>query len=1130
MFDLELSSSSSDDDNDDDEKDADDDVRREDNAGDNDDDEKNQHNDNGNGRDDYCNLKRAAKPSLSTVNATTTATTRTTRTSSPHRTALSSRLQTAIRKLWRAHEILQDELGISLVVPIEESNQTSPGKAKNPVETSTTADVLCATHGVQPLDITSDGDSSDDEGATFLFQPETQQERRPQIQKDDPSVSPKQSFRQRSDQAVLADILQTIKSWTKLKLNTRQTAASKETAIATEHERYACFMPPNWLPCFVAPTTGMTTLDKDIAGILPSSNQSLRRRINHPAVLGVDCLVEALSYIDIFGPALSEIFDRARSQSTVVDGGNIEIVARMLVDYLHGDGFHGQSLHEDQSLNMARVFLIGMNNRHEMVRRFVTSLQGEICQDWAFHDRHARVVASSLHYQDNDVTSAPETSTDPSNDPTDADDMVQKDGSNDFSNGVVHFDPKNATRLSTLAERCILVRIVASLHARRQDASAALEFLFEYFISAVPALGIEDYPKYPPVLSICIVEAILTTRLPTGRILIDVWAEKVEMHVFQTALAFTAAIFGVRSRSIDSRISEVATVEGAAWNRVRLQIEKRDKNATNNFAPSIVRQRGFLKDSFSKSLKRLLDQTLEIYNQGDPNLFKAATSTVRTLHLVLTMQGDVSQLRSIFSSWTDRFINAMSYQNVLVLLACAKACRQMEIRRIGEYQESILSTWTTKASTVSEDLSSNLIDGFLRFAAASDDNVSGKMEMQPELISSILLSICQELSDGESAIRFGEWNLSSSVSFASGATKPPTVRVINLQRRKDRMAQFMAQAMHSDIMVVKAVLSPKHWQGVSHDIAHFPRANDLIGTYAVDESLSSPVSVTHSLKDFIANAGPNELDLDSLVAPQWRPSDIAAFDAFATDDQNRLVSLSQSEKACAMSHIAAWRGVASSLPCAPSSASYGGLLQWTWTGVARGDPHFASDPSHAISPAPVVLILEDDAILVDRFVDRLEDLLQELPRDFHYCAIGYARPKTAPLVDLTPPCKHIKLPTMTWYLTGYLLSGAGARYLLKHLPVVGPVDTWLGRKMILGQNWENVYGSRVGVGNNPRSGKGAVSTVPAVSRKEMQTCMRFRAYCASAPLCHQKVGGAANDGANQCHWRHRDTDIVYSGK
>ncbi len=90
-----------------------------------------------------------------------------------------------------------------------------------------------------------------------------------------------------------------------------------------------------------------------------------------------------------------------------------------------------------------------------------------------------------------------------------------------------------------------------------------------------------------------------------------------------------------------------------------------------------------------------------------------------------------------------------------------------------------------------------------------------------------------------------------------------------------------------------------------------------------------------------------------------------------------------------------------------------------------------------MDPVPVCVILEDDAVLSDRFAERLSSLLEELPRDFHFCSLGYSRPKTAPIVEYST---HLGIPSCLWYLTGYVLSLEGARHLIDSLPVSGPVD------------------------------------------------------------------------------------------
>ena len=134
--------------------------------------------------------------------------------------------------------------------------------------------------------------------------------------------------------------------------------------------------------------------------------------------------------------------------------------------------------------------------------------------------------------------------------------------------------------------------------------------------------------------------------------------------------------------------------------------------------------------------------------------------------------------------------------------------------------------------------------------------------------------------------------------------------------------------------------------------------------------------------------------------------------------------------------------------------------------------------------------------------------------------------------------------------TGYILSQAGAEYLLSNLPVVGPVDSWIGLKMT--SNWENVHGHIVGVGSHASlSGACSTSTAaaaagqqghesgspqqhpnPIIAHKDLCQILNFRAFCAMQPLCSQRVmmmGSTGTVVTSSRSWRQRDTDIEYSG-
>ena len=340
------------------------------------------------------------------------------------------------------------------------------------------------------------------------------------------------------------------------------------------------------------------------------------------------------------------------------------------------------------------------------------------------------------------------------------------------------------------------------------------------------------------------------------------------------------------------------------------------------------------------------------------------------------------------------------------------------------------------------------------------------------------------------------------------------------------MQSFTQVAMRERLVVLKAVVDLK---------MDSPECDGLeFGRHAVDGS-GRLVEATERLVLYTGSLG----QLNKLVTSHWRPNDLKPFDVDAPDSEI-LVRISPSETACALSHIASWKGVLRSLRLTVSKQdlsfcdSVSGLLRsphrimrlFKISGFAHGPALLPQNKR--MPPSPVCVILEDDAILEERFRERLEAVLQQLPRDFHFCSLGYGRPKSAPIV---PFSEHIGIPSMLWYLTGYCLSEAGAQYLLDALPVVGPVDSWIGLKMT--NNWDNSFGVKLGVGIHA---KPKPSDFP--STDDLSRILSFRAYCAMPPLCSQKVrlsttattgGAVVAPTRSGRHWRQRDTDIEYSG-
>ncbi len=997
------------------------------------------------------------------------------------------------------------------------------------------------------------------------------------------------SYIRRDDNAVLGEIVQVIKEWTKLKINVAlplessensndkdarrdgtQNDAAAEGSMTLKHQ-YAAFATREILPCFVPlPDHLLRDQDrqKDNGGKIDNELHSPKMP-QHPAVRGVEILLKAIAWIDAFGSVLDEIeidgYNDYETNDTCYDDGIGSYFTQLVQSEnskVNGEMGSSLSLTAERSFSPAIQFATGMKKRHCMIRGFVKSLEGEICESWPVQDRFSRLGNPALR-------------------------DVRDQSSNDVAKKTrverrLVLDSKNSLRLAAMVDRCILAKIVTTIYLYRSDPSSAVDFLFRYILTTAPSLQQELYPNYPPVQSLLLIETILETSFPSSidssennhLTLLDYVLENILtldpcsdnnktkgiekdriyprplFMSFQVSLATSAAIYRRRMSHEDTRISEPGLAEEAAYQRILPRLNRGGNHLLSTEATTggiDYLESSFL--SYRESCESLIQYFLE-----DSTIMNAEMAPISALFkwvlpITIIVQGDDQKLLEVFSEKSEMFLSSKSEIQLLIMEGCTKAIRQMEIRNIDSYRAVISSPITTVVKTFTQSLLTGFIDSII---GKTNSGNQSKTAIRLELSSlSLLIGICHELADGENALRLIQWwsnqkihdkkensllEMSRIFNYWSAF---PMARVINLERRKDRMASFLAQAMHAGLWTIRGVVPPERWEVMKQqksdqeEIFASVEGSILtshIGTFAIDGSQGSPAQVELELLEWLELSGvPRSLvkrELDSLVKPQWRPNDLRAFDMHASDDPNLLVSITPSEKACALSHIATWKGIAS---CTFANS-------FTYTGFARGDPIHDTIGKIGVNrmpPCPVTLVLEDDATLVDRFQDRLDQLLEELPRDFHYCALGYAKPKEAPLLDI-PGCRHIKLPTMTWYLTGYLLSQAGAQYLLDRLPVVGPIDAWMGRKMILTSNWENEFGHRMGVGDAPQNGSDYLR--PVLSRKEIRLCVRFRAYCASVPLCDQKVRTATATGASASHrdkpfqnWRLRDSDIVYSG-
>mmetsp|Transcript_25582 Transcript_25582/g.37787 ORF Transcript_25582/g.37787 Transcript_25582/m.37787 type:complete len:998 (-) Transcript_25582:10-3003(-) len=681
---------------------------------------------------------------------------------------------------------------------------------------------------------------------------------------------------------------------------------------------------------------------------------------------------------------------------------------------------------------------VGMRNRQSLVRSFMQSLNAEISYCWPVFDRTSRALSTALHYE------------------------VQEEENYDEQPSTENFSTKSQARLSTIAERVLLTQLLSRYLSDNGKSLELFELFCRYIMAAMPSFHTEKYPKYPPVLSLCVVEALLVK----DDVFLGNDIEYVDI-LRCTAIAIHAAamIWRQRLQSRDNRITDISRVELASYSRI-LEL-------------------GLIWVGEPLSSIKEIHSRCKVVSK-DVGVFGMAVASIVTAD-----RGNFSDIGNRGKASVEQYLGQ----------ACAYSAftQQIEIRKINHYRKVIgvpdciddqfLSQseflYRLKAELEFIDFSSNLFWAF----------------------TSSFTKCCLFLSNGLHAAMIAKtfddlppeavYNELSTLAYRSlmEVAQTPLVRVINLKRRVDRRNAFQAQAKIERLLVVHAV---------ARITANLDEDDYFWGNFAFDGNAKNM----------------DEIQDVKVVATHWRPSNLKAFDENAWDNGSP-VKISRSERACSFSHVASWQGVRRSLelpaeePNRPLTGSFHVQRLFRISGFARGEPLQKSNTN--MPPSPVCLIMEDDAILVDRFTDRLEEVLAELPRDFHFCSLGYSRPKAAPIV---PWSSQVGIPTCIWYLTGYLISLDGAKYLLEKLPVQGPIDSWIGLQMCA--NWENKYGQQIGVGIGKQP-KRDVATPP---KEELELIMKFQAFCALTPLCSQKVGTELGTGRS---WRHRDTDIEYSG-
>ena len=151
------------------------------------------------------------------------------------------------------------------------------------------------------------------------------------------------------------------------------------------------------------------------------------------------------------------------------------------------------------------------------------------------------------------------------------------------------------------------------------------------------------------------------------------------------------------------------------------------------------------------------------------------------------------------------------------------------------------------------------------------------------------------------------------------------------------------------------------------------------------------------------NPAAGDIVSEKDCARQWETTLNAQFDHSYLP--GRTLLMSAGERGCAASHIQLWRR----------------LLELD---------------------LPAAIIMEDDVVLHPDFRTHYEILLSQLPADYDILYLAYVNGYPAPHFR-----GELFRGVYVWTTSAYVLSNQGARRLLEHLPVDGPVDNYIAKLM-----------------------------------------------------------------------------------
>jgi hypothetical protein len=504
---------------------------------------------------------------------------------------------------------------------------------------------------------------------------------------------------------------------------------------------------------------------------------------------------------------------------------------------------------------------------------------------------------------------------------------------------------------------------LSSVYQSRRDYSSAAQVVIDYILGALPARGIEGHTSQAPVLSFLVLEALLKP-LSNDHIL---WfsralsalddGENTLRNTLGYVLHSVADIWKQREKSSNSKFRGTSPAEVKAFKRL-LESQKpwlSPSIDTVSYVTTIVEDIPDL--STSGSVGKMISLQLLLLWNGD--LEKAKQYVESACFLCEQEKDDIVNVSLTTVSAVDSYVRLQQLQ--------------WEMRCL-----SGLSVALVKNLIYDNEWLDAQFDKMLLSYKNTDSNSSAGLEKLK-----LLCRWSSIMGDGARAFDLARYVCDrdavpsvNTMRVLSLAAYYPVVRVVNLNGRKDRWKQFITQAQKSQLLVVLAVAS------IAYDFQD-KQNSSLWGNHAHDGRDVGHLTFEEQVSPFLEKGK----RLGDYVTTHWRPSDLRPFDIHARTDDS-LVRTSVSERACSLSHISSWYGVRNSIFDNAFISDGERMLQlFRISGFASGDPFLRENKG--MPPTPVCVILEDDAMLVDQFHDRLAKLLKELPRDFHFCSLGY---------------------------------------------------------------------------------------------------------------------------------------------